>query len=267
MGRPCPNGTWLYTLIDECVACETLCHQPMCTEHCAANCTAMGGHYYDLGLHQCVRCADLCGRPPQECSQYCLTTPLPTIPTPTPTPTPTTTTTTTTTSTCGPGHSQVHSAGLLPVSIPLLYSLMGLCVLVLLCILGLSLLVFLRTARKRSPRPVKPGPVAVPQLVGRNVQQGGRDDGEGGGGEDGRMYKQPLSACTSNPTESCECTHCFPDLRVPCRGAVGEAKLIYSLHQQTSSSFSSPQHSGTGWGQEEQGHWRNPRWIGGDPSL
>ena len=111
-------------------------------------------------------------------------TPLPTIPTPTP-PTPTTTAT----STCGPGHSQVHSAVLLPVSIPLLYSLMGLCVLVLLCILGLSLLVFLRTARKRSPRPVKPGPSVIPQLVG-NVQQRGRDDGQGDGGENGRMYKR-----------------------------------------------------------------------------
>ena len=32
----------------------------------------MGGHYYDLGRHQCIRCADLCGRHPQECSQYCL---------------------------------------------------------------------------------------------------------------------------------------------------------------------------------------------------
>uniref|UniRef100_A0A8C5FEK7 TACI cysteine-rich domain-containing protein n=1 Tax=Gadus morhua TaxID=8049 RepID=A0A8C5FEK7_GADMO len=235
MGKPCRNGTWLYTLIDECVDCEKSCHQPMCTEHCAANCTAMGGHYYDLGRHQCIRCADLCGRHPQECSQYCLSE-YPHTPTP-----PNTNTHTHT----------VHSAVLLPVSIPLLYSLMGLCVLVLLCILGLSLLVFLRTARKRSPRPVKPGPSVIPQLVG-NVQQRGRDDGQ-----------EPLSACTSNPTESCECTHCFPDLRVPCRGAVGEAKLIYSLHQQTSSSFSSPQHSGTGWGQEEQ----DKSWIDQPTSL
>ena len=37
MGKSCPNGTWFYSLLDNCVSCDKKCHQPShprCTDHC-----------------------------------------------------------------------------------------------------------------------------------------------------------------------------------------------------------------------------------------
>ncbi|XP_029312295.1 tumor necrosis factor receptor superfamily member 13B [Cottoperca gobio] len=188
MDGRCPAGQYWDALLKNCISCDQICKQKhiisRCTSHCeSASCKALPGHYYDLLLKKCVRCAKVCGRHPAECSQLCHT------------PSPPVTTNTllveVTSHVQNPRDSTV-----------LLYSLLALCMMLLLSSLSLAFAVLLRGARAKSFNRGAKEANQHQESVGQRGQEVGRP---------GKSSEEP--SYDSSPTETCVCVYCFPDLK------------------------------------------------------
>ncbi|KAG7226601.1 hypothetical protein INR49_003758 [Caranx melampygus] len=152
----------------------------------SAHCKALPGHYYDVLLKKCMRCTEICGKHPAECSQHC----------------------------------QMPSA--LEDTTVLLYSLLAVCVVLLFSSLFLTLAVFLRGSRaKRS----KAGPKTAYHNQESAVQPGEEVGLPGNHQRQSSKapacslpslstdYITRSRSNDSSPTETCVCVHCFPDLK------------------------------------------------------
>ncbi|KAM7371179.1 hypothetical protein PAMP_010670 [Pampus punctatissimus] len=208
----------------------------------SAPCKALPGHYYDLLLKKCLRCAEVCGRHPAECSKHCQTlsshewtTESPSIPSASSPP-----------ATLKKILVQVtshipNSRGIVATaqedSTVLLYSFLALCMVFLLSSLCLALAVFLRGARARIS---KQGPKTANHTQERVVRPG-QEVGQLGGQQQ-RSSKDSLTNSSrltdhmpsedSNPTETCVCVHCFPDLTALAQGSDRPLRAPYSFYQQ-----------------------------------
>nr|XP_023700223.1 tumor necrosis factor receptor superfamily member 13B [Paramormyrops kingsleyae] len=189
MAGTCHEGQYWDHLLRMCMPCQTQCAQPYQTERCnnfcvAIECKSVKGNFYDLLLKRCLRCSEVCGRHPLECSQTCSTK--------------STTPNLTKELLDRPPNSgaEYHTV--------LIYSLLGVCLAMLVCTLALATLVLLRRARARKQTAVHKGGDTAPQEHGSSSRD--------------RLLvasKPPLKKA-SLPTETC--VHCFPELRVPlCR--------------------------------------------------
>ncbi|XP_034049410.1 tumor necrosis factor receptor superfamily member 13B-like [Thalassophryne amazonica] len=142
---------------------------------CLARCKVTSAHYYDGLLKKCVSCADICGRHPAECSPHCNIS----------------------------RHIADSRTTLAPTplddSTVALHFLLSLSVVLLLSSLVLALVVVLKSGRNRTSKPRdKEGVVQTRQehhLPGRNSKLFSKDPDD------------------TNPTETCACVHCFPDLK------------------------------------------------------
>uniref|UniRef100_A0A8C9WGF2 TACI cysteine-rich domain-containing protein n=1 Tax=Scleropages formosus TaxID=113540 RepID=A0A8C9WGF2_SCLFO len=192
MGGGCGEGQYRDTLLRECVPCQETCsqqHQPTsCIQFCAMmDCKARPAHFYDRLLKLCIRCSDVCGSHPLECSHVCPAQPTGPAAEPAAGRSP-----------ANWGHA--HPAG--GFHTVLIYSLLGLCLAMLLCALLLAVLVLRQRAqgwRKAADR------------------CGGDPDGRGDrGSSQGLSARTLVSEEAPQPLETC--IHCFPELRVPGRG-------------------------------------------------
>ncbi|XP_057683061.1 tumor necrosis factor receptor superfamily member 13B [Corythoichthys intestinalis] len=192
MGAKCPAGEHWDRLIKKCLPCHLMCQQPpliTCTEYCAlADCKTLPGHYYDELIRKCVRCADACGKHPAECFQYCH----PPV---------------TTKKLLIEVTPQLPNALQIPLeeSTVLFYTLLALCIGLLLSSLSLALLVFLRRSRAE----MKPQRVVVKRGQG-DVERGGHPDHRS-------KHFMAHAVCASKPsgesrpTETCVCVQCYPE--------------------------------------------------------
>ncbi|XP_073684915.1 tumor necrosis factor receptor superfamily member 13B [Garra rufa] len=77
MAQRCPEGQYLdKLLLRECVPCRMVCHNSIivsrCSEYCEAwKCKAVSGQFYDTLLKKCLRCSELCGSHPAACADAC----------------------------------------------------------------------------------------------------------------------------------------------------------------------------------------------------
>ncbi|XP_067285824.1 tumor necrosis factor receptor superfamily member 13B [Pseudorasbora parva] len=76
MTQRCGDGQFLDSLVRECVSCSLVCHRPpvpaRCSEYCVAwSCKAVSGQFYDRLLKKCLKCSELCGSHPSTCSDAC----------------------------------------------------------------------------------------------------------------------------------------------------------------------------------------------------
>uniref|UniRef100_A0A667XWS0 TACI cysteine-rich domain-containing protein n=1 Tax=Myripristis murdjan TaxID=586833 RepID=A0A667XWS0_9TELE len=229
MGRSCPEGQYWDGLVTDCVGCQTVCQQPhkhvRCNKFClSAECKAMPGHYYDNLLRKCMRCADICGGHPAEFPRKPTLAAVqkPAIEAVSPAPT-------------SRGRPVLTAP---PHPTILLYSLLALCMVLLLSALCVALAVCWRRARvktsRQGPRATDPG-------------RGAREAGEPGQSPTDRLMDSSILRRTepnddSTPTETCVCVHCFPDPRAPNQADERPLGLPFSfyqqalLHQPTSSS-------------------------------
>ncbi|KAM9837399.1 uncharacterized protein tnfrsf13b [Aulostomus maculatus] len=196
----------------------------------SALCKRTPGHYYDLLLRDCVSCADICGRHPAECSQHCQP---PTPPA-------------TTKKFLMKATSHIPNSRLLPVpktledSTVLIYSLLALCMVLLLSSLSLALAVFLRESRARIS---KPGPKPVTHAQATIVQMVGQQECGPGDMRSRPTNREPSE--DSSPTETCVCVHCFPDLTA--RGHSIDRPPKPPVYQQAVLQQSQTQNGGPFW--------------------
>ncbi|KAM7382083.1 hypothetical protein PAMA_012789 [Pampus argenteus] len=250
MDKNCLPGQYWDALLKRCINCHTVCHRQQphmitkCTGYCvSASCKALPGHYYDLLLKKCLRCAEVCGRHPAECSEHCQTlsshewtTESPSIPSASSPP-----------ATVKKLLVQVtshipNSRGIAPLttqedSTVLLYSFLALCMVLLLSSLCLALVVFLRGTRARIS---KQGPKKANHTQERVVRPG-QEVGQPGGQQQ-RSSKDSVTNSSrptdhmpsedSNPTETCVCVHCFPDLTALAPGSDRPLRAPFSFYQQ-----------------------------------
>ncbi|KAF3853212.1 hypothetical protein F7725_013900 [Dissostichus mawsoni] len=113
------------------------------------NCKYLPGHYYDLLLKKCVKCADVCGSHPAECSLHCHTTTTRKLPVDVPSP-------------------SEDTKGLSVDSTILLYSLLALCIMLLLSSLSLALAVLVRSGKAKNSNQK---PKEAKQKQGREQQR------------------------------------------------------------------------------------------------
>ncbi|KAK9965036.1 hypothetical protein ABG768_004150 [Culter alburnus] len=76
MAQRCGEGQYMDRLVLKCVSCSLVCHnsviQPRCSEYCVAwRCKAVSGQFYDRLLKKCLKCSVLCGSHPSACSDAC----------------------------------------------------------------------------------------------------------------------------------------------------------------------------------------------------
>ncbi|XP_051770223.1 tumor necrosis factor receptor superfamily member 13B isoform X2 [Ctenopharyngodon idella] len=76
MAQRCEEGQHLDRLLRKCVSCNLVCHDPViltrCSEYCVAwRCKAVSGQFYDRLLKKCLKCSELCGSHPSACSDAC----------------------------------------------------------------------------------------------------------------------------------------------------------------------------------------------------
>ncbi|KAL3051068.1 hypothetical protein OYC64_001361 [Pagothenia borchgrevinki] len=200
-------------LLNECIGCRTACKQrqviPRCTSYCEhANCTSLPGHYYDLLLKKCLRCADVCGNHPAECSLHCHTTTTRKLLVEVPSP-------------------SEDTKGLSVDSTILLYSLLALCIMLLLSSLSLALAVLVRGGKAKTSNQK---PKEAKQKQGREVQTWEEVIQPGRSSKDFPTYSNQSTDDTtydSCPTETCVCVHCFPDLKT-----LGNQRSSFSVPQQ-----------------------------------
>ncbi|XP_054623587.1 tumor necrosis factor receptor superfamily member 13B isoform X2 [Dunckerocampus dactyliophorus] len=188
MGATCPTGQYWDSLVKKCVPCKIMCQQPLvitrCSNYCVlADCKTLPGHYYDGLLRKCVTCADVCGRHPAECSQHCNNLSVPV---------------TTKNFLVKVTSHLPNSKGLSAEdSTVLIYSLLVVCLGLLLSSLSFALVVFLRGSRART--------ILHRELVAK------RGQGVGQRGPKDCVAHPSGAADESIPTETSVCVHCFPD--------------------------------------------------------
>uniref|UniRef100_A0A3Q1GAY4 TNF receptor superfamily member 13B n=1 Tax=Acanthochromis polyacanthus TaxID=80966 RepID=A0A3Q1GAY4_9TELE len=196
MGGNCPEGQYLDNLLRRCMDCNRECGKPYlpprCTSYCeSALCKALPGQYYDLLLKKCIKCKEICGQHTPECSQHCQITSHVSI-------------------SRRPTWLGDHNI--------LLYSLLGVCLILLLSSLSLALAVFLRGDKTKSskPRPSE-GTRRKPKCAVQQRQKFGLPSKL-----PSLFTDYPTTSCCptnrdpsddSSPTETCICIHCFPDLK------------------------------------------------------
>uniref|UniRef100_A0A672MC12 TACI cysteine-rich domain-containing protein n=1 Tax=Sinocyclocheilus grahami TaxID=75366 RepID=A0A672MC12_SINGR len=140
MAQSCPEGQYMDRLLRECVSCSMICHDSViptrCSQYCG-KCKAVSGQFYDTLLKKCLKCSELCGSHP-EASVFVTQRPdvggsaVQLVP--------------------GRGRSVSGSA---LYSEALLYSLLGLCIIVLLFSLTAAFLLLLKRAKHQPPLDTK----------------------------------------------------------------------------------------------------------------
>ncbi|CAB1311953.1 unnamed protein product [Coregonus sp. 'balchen'] len=221
MGLGCSEGYFWDGLVRKCLTCQMVCQQPhrhlRCIEYCVSlGCKAVPGQYYDRLLKKCLRCAAVCGNHPSECSNQCQTQQPALIAILRPV----------------DGNAfQNHTTrgGYLPRGLPnsviLVYSLLGLCLALLLLTLSVALLVLLRRARAMGPRPgATQNSHTQDCLMDPSLPQ----------------LNSVTASRSSSPTETCVCVHCFPDLGVPGRGEKKQRPPLTLYQQAVPQDFHSP---------------------------
>lgn len=131
-------------LLRDCVSCSMTCHSVIpirCSQYCVSwNCKAVSGQFYDTLLKKCLQCSELCGSHPEVCADACRSsgavflTQRPDV---------------------GgsavqlvPGRGRALSGSAL-YSEALLYSLLGLCIIVLMFTLTAAVLLLLQRAKQQ----------------------------------------------------------------------------------------------------------------------
>ncbi|KAM4623504.1 uncharacterized protein tnfrsf13b isoform 2-T2 [Polymixia lowei] len=212
MTEDCPAGRYWDLLVKACLPCNRTCKDPhisvTCRDFCVyANCKEVPGHYYDRLLKRCMVCSELCGSHPAECSHVCMGQPTP--------------------STLPAQNPAVETPAIL---------MLAMCAMLMLSTLSLALVVIWRRPRAR---PTKPGPAVdnrpqadvsqVAQEV-NHPRQSSRDCVVDPGAF---QPTDPQPASESSPTETCECAHCFPDIRVPSWGEERSQRPPFSICQES----------------------------------
>ncbi|XP_077089848.1 uncharacterized protein tnfrsf13b [Siphateles boraxobius] len=131
MAQRCGEGQYMDRLVRECVPCSLMCHKSKvltgCTEYCEAwRCKAVSGQFYDRLLKKCLKCSEICGSHTSACADACknaVSVPLVT------------------------GRGRTHTPALF--SEALLFSLLGVCVTVLLFTLTTAILMLIRRAKQQ----------------------------------------------------------------------------------------------------------------------
>ncbi|XP_028989137.1 tumor necrosis factor receptor superfamily member 13B [Betta splendens] len=216
MGKKCCEGKHWDGLLKKCVECRLTCQEThmnsRCISYCKSlQCKATPGHYYDLLLKKCMRCSDICGRHPAECSQHCQTSTAPV------------TGGALTAEVTGVKASRDLSVttGLEPPGI-WMYPLLALCVVLVVASLSAALAVFPRRARKGASNPgakkasakQEAGPPRAQKDVVTNPSRPAEPSEE------------------PNPTETCVCVHCFPDLKALGQSSDGPLRAPFTFYQQ-----------------------------------
>ncbi|XP_044194499.1 tumor necrosis factor receptor superfamily member 13B [Thunnus albacares] len=247
MGGSCPEGEYEDALVKRCLPCHMVCHQSQinskCNNYCvSARCKALPGRFYDMLLRKCVTCHEVCGGHPPECSPHCQslssherTTKLPITSAPS---RPVTTKKLLIKLTSHiPNSRGLEVSTALDDSTVLLYSLLAVCMVLLLSSLSLALAVFLRGARAKT---TKQGPKAANHSQERVIQPGQevgllsgqleRSSKDFVTNSSRPTDREPLE--DSSPTETCVCVHCFPDLTALGQGNDRPLRAPYSFNQQ-----------------------------------
>ncbi|CAK6961800.1 tumor necrosis factor receptor superfamily member 13B [Scomber scombrus] len=248
----CPEGEYRDPLVKSCMSCRAVCMKPQiiprCNRYCESeHCKSQPGNYYDGLLKKCVRCSQVCGRHPAECFQLCqsltpherMTKPLvtraPSIPT-------TTNKLLVKITSHIPNKIPENSKGFV-VSTALedptivLYSLLGLCMVLLLSSLSLALAVLIRGGKAKKSKQVPKAANHTQELL----VQPGQEVGQQGFQPQRRSkdcvpnsslptYREPLE--DSSPTETCVCVHCFPDLTALSQSNDRPLRAPFSFYQQ-----------------------------------
>lgn len=227
MGKSCNDNEFWDSLLRHCVHCETACRQtyvsPKCTRYCdAAKCKVRPGYLYDSLLKKCISCTEICGRHTPQCSQYCSTPPPPM-------------TTKLLLTELASRTSNSRGPTVLGESATLLYSLLAVCMVLLLTSLSLTLGVLLRGCKAKTS---DPGPTveAGNHRQKREVQPG-QEVGFPGCqlGDNSKGFPTNPNCPTTRepsddsiPTETCVCVHCFPDLKALGQGWDRSPRAPYS---------------------------------------
>ncbi|XP_043086884.1 tumor necrosis factor receptor superfamily member 13B [Puntigrus tetrazona] len=139
MAHICLEGQYMDRLLRNCMPCSKICHDsrqlvPRCSQYCVAwSCKAVSGQFYDTLLKKCLKCSELCGTHPEACADACrsrgaeIGTQRPLL----------------------PGRGRPVSGSAL-YSEALLYSLLGLCIIVLMFTLTAAVLLLLKRAAQES---------------------------------------------------------------------------------------------------------------------
>ncbi|XP_051969213.1 tumor necrosis factor receptor superfamily member 13B-like [Xyrauchen texanus] len=166
MVQSCREGQYLDMLVQKCVSCSMVCHKPLiltrCSQYCVVwRCKAVSSQFYDTLLKKCLKCSELCGSHPSVCSEVCKNTDAAAV--------------------MPNGMSAVQLFNTKGHSVPraelyseaLLYSLLGLCIAVLMCTFTAAILVLLKRA-KGHQQPNKHGQSSNDSLMARaeDVSQG-----------------------------------------------------------------------------------------------
>ncbi|KAK7134193.1 hypothetical protein R3I93_017562 [Phoxinus phoxinus] len=141
MAQRCGEGQYMDRLVQQCVSCSLVCHEPAvltrCSEYCVAwRCRAVSGHFYDRLLKKCLNCSEICGSHPSACAHACKNAvsvtrgPVSAVPLVT---------------SRGGAVIRTHTPALF--SEALLFSLLGVCVTVLLFTLTTAILMLVRRAK------------------------------------------------------------------------------------------------------------------------
>ncbi|XP_037611895.1 tumor necrosis factor receptor superfamily member 13B isoform X1 [Sebastes umbrosus] len=224
MARSCRADQVWDALLTKCLDCHTTCKRPdvnpRCTSYCeSAHCKAQPGHYYDGLLKLCVRCSEVCGRHPAECFLHCQTLPPPG----------------TTENLLVQGTSHMpNPRGLSVLEDSTIYSLLALCMVLLLSSLSLALVVLLRGAK--AAKTSNPGPKEANHNQESMVQMG-QEVGQLGQSSKDFLTNSNVSTDSepsydSTPTETCVCIHCFPDLKALGQGNDRPTRAPLSFYQQ-----------------------------------
>uniref|UniRef100_A0A8C1IRH4 TACI cysteine-rich domain-containing protein n=2 Tax=Cyprinus carpio TaxID=7962 RepID=A0A8C1IRH4_CYPCA len=191
MAQSCPEGQFMDGLLRECVPCSVICHDSViptrCSQYCVAwSCKAVSGQFYDTLLKKCLQCSELCGSHPEACADACRSTGALLV---------------TQRSDVGgsavqlvPGRGRAVSGSAL-YSEALLYSLLGLCIIVLMFTLTAAFLLLLKRAKHR------------PQQLDTKKQQPNK---HGQSSEDSLMARvDEVTPERSRATETC--VYCFSE--------------------------------------------------------
>ncbi|KAK1164743.1 hypothetical protein AOXY_G15133 [Acipenser oxyrinchus oxyrinchus] len=145
----CQDSEYWDSLVRTCILCKDMCDQRIikakCTPVCEAlRCTNTAGSYYDTLLRKCISCAEVCGQHPVQCGAACQGDTATAAAAPSVWPPMRTALELQPTRMGRPVLEHYHAA--------LIYSLLGVCLSVLLCTLSLAVFMMLRKREEPCPR-------------------------------------------------------------------------------------------------------------------
>ncbi|XP_026206371.1 tumor necrosis factor receptor superfamily member 13B [Anabas testudineus] len=229
MGGKCHEGEHWDGLVKKCMQCHLACQQPRvnarCISYCESeHCRAVPGRFYDRLLKKCMSCTDVCGRHPAECSQHCQAmSPHATI------------------KMISAEVTQMQNSRDLSVitaleeSSILVYSLLALCMVLVVSSLCIALAIFPRRSKDTAS---KPGPKKANQKQ-ECVVKLGEEVGLQRGQQSSHAFVTSSSrpadrepSDDSSPTETCVCVHCFPDLKTLGQGNDSPLRAPFTFYQQ-----------------------------------